>query len=50
MIELNNQYLRVLISETGGKMQSIYGKKTDTEYLWQGTRLIGKEPRPICSP
>ena len=50
MIELNNQYLRVLISETGGKMQSIYGKKTDTEYLWQGDPAYWKGTAPNLFP
>lgn len=38
MIVLENECLRVEISTLGGTLQSIWGKKTGIEYLWQGDR------------
>ena len=35
MIRIENEQLRVTISPTGGTLQSIFGKQTETEYLWQ---------------
>lgn len=50
MIELENEFLRVCISETGGKMQSIYGKKTGIEYLWQGDPNYWRGTAPNLFP
>ena len=33
---IENEDLRVAVSTVGAELQSIYGKGTDTEYLWQG--------------
>lgn len=33
---IENEYLRVDISDKGAEMMSLYGKKSGTEYLWQG--------------
>lgn len=50
MIKLENAFLRVHITETGGKMQSIYGKKEDLEYLWQGDPAYWKGTAPNLFP
>ena len=36
MITLEHERLRVVIANKGGELQSIFGKQTGTEYLWQG--------------
>ena len=42
MIKLENAFLRVHITETGGKMRSIYGKKEDLEsdIFWTEKAMI----------
>ena len=50
MIELENDNLRVKISETGGKLQSIYGKEAALEYLWQGDPAYWKGTAPNLFP
>ena len=36
MLTLVNAHLCVKISTVGGELQSVYGRKTGIEYLWQG--------------
>lgn len=50
MIELENDSFRVKISETGGKLQSIYGKEPALEYLWQGDAAYWKGTAPNLFP
>ncbi|MBO5525214.1 MAG: aldose 1-epimerase family protein [Clostridia bacterium] len=38
MVTIENELLRVSIEELGAELKSIYGKKTGTEYLWQGDK------------
>lgn len=49
---LENEQLKVTLSDAGGEIRSIVGKKTGTEYLWQGdpTYWAGRAPVlfPIC--
>ncbi len=33
---IENEYLKVSVNTTGAQLWSVYSKKTDTEYLWQG--------------
>lgn len=35
MIRMENEQLRVDVAPMGGTLQSIFGKQTGTEYLWQ---------------
>lgn len=35
---LENEKLKIAISDRGAELQSIYGKTTDFEYLWQGSK------------
>lgn len=36
MLQLENDLIKVQISEEGAELQSIFGKNTSIEYLWQG--------------
>lgn len=49
---LENEQLKVTVSDAGAEIRSIVGKKTGTEYLWQGdpTYWSGRAPVlfPIC--
>ena len=33
---IENQHLKIEVNSTGAQLYSVYSKKTDTEYLWQG--------------
>jgi len=33
---LENDYLKIAVDEAGAQLYSLYSKKTNTEYLWQG--------------
>ena len=46
MVTLENTFLRVQISQTGAILQSVYGKQTGIEYLWQGDKTYwgGRAP------
>ena len=50
MIRLENERLKVLIRPTGGELQSIVGKDTGTEYLWQGDESIWTGRAPNLFP
>ena len=50
MIQLENERLKVLIRPTGGELQSIVGKETGTEYLWQGGEKIWTGQGPNLFP
>ena len=52
---LENEQLKVTVSDAGAEIRSIVGKKTGTEYLWQGdpTYWAGRAPgtlKPGCPP
>ena len=50
MITLENEQLRVRISEAGGALQSIFGKQTGIEYLWQGNPAYWAKQAPNLFP
>ena len=50
MITLENEQLRVTISEVGGTLTSVYGKQTGTEYLWQGDPAYWAKQAPNLFP
>lgn len=50
MIQIQNEYLSVEFREKGAEIISIYSKKTDIEYLWQGDPLIWAKYSPILFP
>lgn len=47
---LENKELKVLISTHGAEMQSLYSKKTATEYLWQGNAAFWGRRAPHLFP
>ena len=50
MVVIENQDLRVTISPIGGTLQSIYGKETGIEYLWQGDEAYWRGRAPNLFP
>lgn len=47
---LENKHLKVDFSDLGAEMQSLYGKTTSFEYLWQGNPEFWKGRAPILFP
>lgn len=47
---IENDSLRVRISETGAELQGIYGKQQGREYLWQGDKSIWPGRAPLLFP
>lgn len=47
---LENENLSIVVSEQGGELQSIYGKKEQQEYLWQGNPEIWPDRAPNLFP
>ena len=47
---IENEQLRVKIAGRGGELWSIYGKKTDYEYLWQGDPTVWCDRSPLVFP
>jgi len=50
MIQIENEQLRVTISPTGGTLQSVFGKQTETEYLWQADPAYWVKRAPNLFP
>lgn len=50
MHTLENEVLKVLISEHGAELQSIYHKENEREYLWQGEESCWIRRSPILFP
>lgn len=50
MFELENGFLKILVDGRGGELQSIVGKKTGYEYLWNGDSRHWKYHAPILFP
>lgn len=49
-LSLENEYLKIVVSEKGGELQSIYGKEEQQEYLWQGDSAIWPDRAPNLFP
>lgn len=49
-LSLENKYLKIVVSEYGGELQSIYGKEEQQEYLWQGDPAIWSDKAPNLFP
>ena len=47
---IENDKLRVRISDAGAELQSIYGKTDGVEYLWQGDATYWDERSPVLFP
>lgn len=50
MVILENDYLRIGIEPKGAELQSIYGRQTGIEYLWQGDPTYWNKRSPILFP
>ena len=50
IVTIENEYLKADISTLGAELQSLYGKKGQTEYLWQGDEKIWKGRSPLLFP
>ncbi len=50
LFTIENDYLTVKISETGGSLDSVILKKTGREYLWQGDKAYWDEKAPNLFP
>ena len=47
---LENQHLKISLSNHGGELHSIKGKKDNTEFLWSGDEAYWKYHAPILFP
>jgi galactose mutarotase-like enzyme len=47
---LENDFLKIEISSTGGELQSVYNKKNQIEYLWQGDAAFWSKRSPVLFP
>ena len=47
---LENQHLKISLSNYGGELHSIKGKKDNTEFLWSGDEAYWKYHAPVLFP
>lgn len=47
---LENEELRIEINRFGAELTRIYGKKNDTEYLWNADPKYWKRSSPVLFP
>ena len=47
---IENEFLRIGVSERGAELQSLYSKESDFEYLWQGDKAVWSGRSPILFP
>ncbi len=47
---LENEHLKISLSNHGGELHSIKGKKDNTEFLWSGDEAYWKYHAPILFP
>lgn len=50
MIALENEYLKIQLTELGAELTKIYSKKTKLNYLWNGDASFWKRHSPILFP
>lgn len=50
MVILENDYLHIGIEPKGAELQSLYGKQTGIEYLWQGDAAYWSKRSPVLFP
>lgn len=50
MIILDNEFLKVILSEKGAELQSIVEKRIEKEYLWQGDPKYWHRRAPVLFP
>ena len=49
-VVLENEALKVTINSFGAELASIWGKATDTEYLWNADAKFWKRTAPVLFP
>lgn len=47
---LENDSLKILLSDSGAELQSVYHKGTNLEYLWQGNPAVWPRKAPVLFP
>lgn len=47
---IENEYLKIVVSEYGAELQSIYHKKREKEFLWQGDGTYWNRKSPVLFP
>lgn len=47
---LENDFLKVVVSENGAELQSIFNKPNSCEYLWQGSKELWGRRAPVLFP
>lgn len=47
---IENEYLKIMVSEHGAELQSIYHKKRERELLWQGDSTYWNRKSPVLFP
>lgn len=47
---LENEILKIEVSDAGAQLMSVYDKRTDTEHLWQGDPAFWKDRAPNLFP
>jgi len=50
MFTIENNHLKVVISENGAELQSIYNKVLQIEYLWEGDPAFWSKHSPVLFP
>ena len=50
MVILENDYLQIGIEPKGAELQSLYGRHTGIEYLWQGDPKYWSKRSPVLFP
>lgn len=50
MVQIENDHLRIQVSEKGAELQSIYSKETGLEYLWNGDIAFWGKRSPVLFP
>lgn len=50
LYRIENDFLQVAVSDLGAELQSILGKKSGTEYLWQGDPAYWAGRAPVLFP
>lgn len=50
MMQIENNHLRIQVSEKGAELQSIFNKETELEYLWNGDAAFWGKRSPVLFP
>lgn len=47
---LENEFIKIVIAAEGAELQSVFHKKNNIEYLWQGEKAIWPRKAPVLFP